>query len=189
MAVSGGKKRTGARKFTAADRLMAIAPLLPQNRPPQSVPFCRFQSRDCLGRYVATSAAPGAGPASFSGMVQAIATEHSVSERTIWRWLSQNQRGGYAALHDRPRRDHGHPRRSGFAVVRFLIKERGCIPHSAWREMFRHYGADAPCSRTVSRWAKLIAAESSAAVPRSEGSRCHALAEQKTSDGPHGEKC
>ena len=152
MAVSGAKKRTGARKFTAADRLLAPAPLLDHNRPRN------------IGRYMAPPSAPGARPVTFTDVVCAIAAEHQVRPTTIFRWLARYRRGGYAALQDRHRRDKGRPRRWDFLMICCLIKEESHTPWSAWRELRGRYGAgQLACSRTLSRWAKLL----SAAVPGS----------------------
>jgi hypothetical protein len=123
---SGGQPKPS--RLSAADRLLAITPMLEQNR----------QRELRIGRKKRLTLSP---------IVSKIAREQRVSTITIWRWYMKFQAAGYAAL-VRTRSDRGglryissHPE---IAVMIESRMSRGRAPFSIWKSLCLDLGDDAP---------------------------------------------
>jgi len=114
-------------RFTAADKLFAIARLLRWNRERSS--------------------------ATLTELVAQIAAENSVCTRTVRIWHADFQRGGFAALAQKPRSDRGRSRYfSKYPWVEPLIRagiDRGCSVLAISDMLQFSFRGDAPSRETV----------------------------------------
>jgi hypothetical protein len=116
------------RRFSAADHLLAISPMLEQNR--QREPRIGRERRPSLGR-----------------IVSQIAAEQGVSSGTIWRWYRRFRSGGYFAL-AHTRSDRGRLRYiSSHPEIELMIRARmshGRSAFSIWKSLRLDLGSIAP---------------------------------------------
>lgn len=122
-------------RFTAADRLMAISPMLQWNRSRERGPK-----------------AP-----SLTRIAYQIATEHGVSSGTVWIWYRKFKEGGYSAL-VHSRRDRGCLRYiANHPEIEMMIRARMSPGRSAfaiWKALRLVLGSAAPIYQTVLRYMK-----------------------------------
>jgi hypothetical protein len=174
MAVS--EEQTPARRhgYSAAEKLMIIAPLLPQNRPHNSAACSPFQQRD-RGRFLAAVTGPEQRQL-LSAVARRIAGEHGLAASTIRKWLSCYKNGGHAALARTRRKDIGrssyfsrYPDQKQLVEDHLLAGQKPSSITRYLRLLFRAgYTASSPSYTTVRQYAKRIAVESlSRAVPGS----------------------
>lgn len=128
----------GACKWSAADRLLAVAPMLEQNR--QREPRHGRERRPSLNQ-----------------MAALIAAEHGVSARTVRRWYYKFLRGGYSAL-VHSRRDRGtlryiasHPEIEAMIQARM---GRGRSAFSIWKSLCIVLSSAAPSYQIVLSYVK-----------------------------------
>jgi hypothetical protein len=121
-------------RFSAADRLMAIAPMLEH---------CR-QREPRLG--------PKRRP-SLDQIARQAAADHGVSPGTVWRWYCHFKRGGYFALMHQQRSDAGASRYiAKHPDIETMIRariSRGRSPHSIWQSLSRILGSASPSYHVV----------------------------------------
>ncbi len=126
-----GKSRAG--RFTAVDRLMAIAPMLEHNR----LYARRYKMRPPLTQ-----------------IASQVAAEQGVCSSTIWRWYRKFKKGGYAAL-AHTRRDRGRSRyMDQHPEVERMVRGRVAAGRSAffvWRTLGTSLGPDEMPSYTTVR--------------------------------------
>ena len=126
------------RRFTAAGRLLAIAPMLEHNR---------LYARGYKMR------------PSLEQIVKGIAAEQGVSRTTIWNWYRRFQKGGYNALANAPRRDAGRSRYlAAHPEIEPMIRARmghGRSPFFIWRSLGSVLSSDAlPSYKVVLRYVR-----------------------------------
>jgi hypothetical protein len=155
MAVSEEKTIGGARRYTAADRLMTIAPMLAHNRGRKCVSIA-IRPRDRWGRFDAGRY--GRSMSSLDAIACQIAAEHHLSSRTVWRWFCLYQRAGHAGLAKKKRVDIGRSnwlhKRPYFQRMIQARLAAGQNPFAIWKSLRQLYSYFAPSYEVVLNTAK-----------------------------------
>src|SRR3989442_10520996 len=119
----GGTIRVGR----STKRLRIVGPSTARGRFRVILPLLRFRSRQAVGENPKVLLPSGAEIFAFTELARCRARQSHVSERQVFRWLKLFERGGYAALADRPRKDKGvsrffskRPLVVAFVVTRYL---------------------------------------------------------------------
>jgi hypothetical protein len=73
-------------------------------------PLLEFERQKKEGYCAQSKSAYGKAVDSVARMIAWLAKQHGESERTIWRWRARFEKGGYAALADKVRKDRGRSR-------------------------------------------------------------------------------
>jgi len=144
---SAGKRLRIVGPCTARGRFRVIFPLLP------------FRARYALGEKPRVMLPSGAEIVTLTEFVRYRARKAHVSERSVYRWLKLFERGGYAALAEKPRSDRGVQRcfSNRPAVVAFIVTHylHGWNPvaiHEALRLVWERLTRDSsrlPCLGTL----------------------------------------
>ncbi len=124
-------------------RLRIVGPCTPGGRFRVILPLLRFRSRQAVGEHPKVFLPSGAEILTFTDFARYRARQFHVSERQIFRWLELFDRGGYAALADRPRKDRGlsrffskRPLVIAFVVTRYLEGWNVVTIHEALRQVW-----------------------------------------------------
>jgi transposase len=155
--VSEGKKAKGPRHLAAADKLLILAELLPQNRK---------SAADRFGMVGARRVGKGWRRGVRNGqerrpcLARQIAAEQGISTRNIYRWLALFRAGGAAALADKPRKDKGrcnflHKRPQWVPVIEERLSA-GQTPFKIANDLFRIYGYAAPSNAVCWKFANFL---------------------------------
>lgn len=147
-------------------RLRVVGPSTARGRFRVLLPLLRFRSRQAVGEGTRVLLPSGAEIFAFTELVRYRARQSHVSERQVFRWLDRFERGGYAALVDRPRSDRGvskffsnRPLVVAFVTIRYLdgwnpITIREAL-RQAWSQLCRD-GSPIPHLSTLRQFLKSL---------------------------------
>lgn len=122
-------------------RLRVVGPSTARGRFRVIRPLLYFRARQAVGENPRVLLPTGAEILAFTELARYRARQAHVSERQVFRWLKLFERGGYAALADKPRNDRGvsrffsnRPLVVAFVITRYLDGWHNTAIHEALRQ-------------------------------------------------------